>query len=556
MDRSTSECADSQDPEAAEPRGETVSQPIVAGVRSADLLEGRCPGSYLGTDCGVEGTGMWHSLSGFMEDKDDCLDLARCFPLVRPAYQPRCVGARIRAQGAGSVKLELRSADGRVLWWATQDLLLGEGRQELNFSWDPAKLNRVKSLHWETESGVDFELESLELEIRMPRLPFEQEVFLVSYAKLARLYSPDEGTVRERAPQSAGRRDCTAAAGLFCLATAAAYKMGLVKRAQADQILRKISGTVAEIPRVSGLLPMSTCKEEGVHTVARGSTYSVLHTSLYYHGVLLAAQLLWDGKTLANTINAVREIDFSRLRDSEEYVAKGLSEDGKTLLDGRWCDWGGETALVMLLESMATGHLVRPELNGVGKVRGGVGLSAEIGSLFYPDFSADERDTVTRVNWREVRRAHLDEQRGYFPRKRPRSAATRMGLYGLSLGEDPDGEGYVVAGTDTGPKEELIRPHYILMSGLVERHPVVTYHALRTMKDTKLLSPWGMVGGFSRKLEPVPLVGSFSAGLECIASYHLLKEATGGLDHIYAAAEDCGLTREAIRALYPAIQTW
>jgi len=51
--------------------------------------------------------------------------------------------------------------------------------------------------------------------------------------------------------------------------------------------------------------------------------YSTLGTSVYYHSLLLAAQLLWDGKVLASTITAIREIDFDRLRDADGYLAGG-----------------------------------------------------------------------------------------------------------------------------------------------------------------------------------------------------------------------------------------
>ena len=124
------------------------------------------------------------------------------------------------------------------------------------------------------------------------------------------------------------------------------------------------------------------------------------------------------------------------------------------------------------------------------------------------------------------------------------------------MGEDPETEGYVVSGTRGAGKTELIRPHYLLMSGLVERHPVVAYHALRTMRESGLVPPWGMVGGFDKDLGYSPVMGSLSAGLECIAAYHLWARATGVVDHIYEAVEDCGLLREAVRVFYPLLKSW
>ena len=174
---------------------------------------------------------------------------------MRAEFQPSCIGAAVRAQGAGSLKLELKSADERVLWWATQDLAPGDDWQELTFNWEPADLRRVKSLYWAAEPGAQLRLDSISLSIQMPKLPFEQEIFLLSYAKLARLYSQNDGTVRERALQPAGRRDSVAAGGLFCLATCVACKMGLVKLAQAEQILHKVQAAMSDLQRAKGLLP-------------------------------------------------------------------------------------------------------------------------------------------------------------------------------------------------------------------------------------------------------------------------------------------------------------
>jgi hypothetical protein len=533
-----------------------VLQPVTRGAPSAEWRVAPRLVTYLGADCGPEGTGRWYSLSGLMEDKDDCLDLGRCYPLVRAEYQASCVGATIRARGAGSIRLELKSADGRVLWWGTEDLALGSDLQELVFPWDPASLRRVKSLHWAAEAGAQVQLDSLDLNIRVPRLSFEEELFLLSYAKLARLYSPGWGTVKERAPQAAGTRDSIAAAGNFCLATCVATKMGLVKQAQAEQILHKVRAAVSELPRASGLLPATVSRDGGRYHLPDGSLYSTLGTSLYYHSLMLAAQLLWDGKTLVSAIKEVREIDFKHLRDAEGYVVVGLDPDGRTPTALSWRDWGGEAALVTLLEHMATGEIRSSRPLGAGTVKGGVGLSAEIASLFYADFSTAEVDAVTGAGWLGARRALLQEQIGYFPRKHSKSGAARLGLYGLSVGEDPSGEGLIAGGTRTGDKQELIRPHYVLMSGLVQSRPEAAYTVLCTMKDRGLITPWGFVGGFTRDLEHQPLMGSFSAALECLAAYHLWAEVSGQTDHIYAAVEHCGLLREAVRAFYPPLRTW
>jgi hypothetical protein len=76
------------------------------------------------------------------------------------------------------------------------------------------------------------------------------------------------------------------------------------------------------------------------------------------------------------------------------------------------------------------------------------------------------------------------------------------------------------------------------------------------MREHGLMPPWGMVDGFTRELAHRPLVGAFSAALECLAAYHLWAEVAGKPDRIYAAVEDCGLLREAVRVFYPYVKTW
>ena len=452
--------------------------------------------------------------------------------------------------------MQLKSPDGRTLWWATEEVPLGSEWHELRFSWDPAGLREVKSLHWTAEPGALMHLDSLCLDIQMPEVSLEEELFLVSYGKLARLYSPERGTVSERAPRRAGDRASVAASGLFCLATSVACRLGLVKHAQAEQILHKVHASVADLPTMGGLLPAAVWLQGEKLAPCGDTLFSTVGTSVYYHGMLLAAQLLWDGRTLAGLVSAVREIDITRLRDAKGRVVSGLQAENGRPPEDSLCDWGGETVLALLLEHMATGSIRTPSLNGTGNVPGGTGLSAEWPGLFYADFSTGDADSVTRVDWLAARRAHLQEQLAYFARKHPRSVAADLGLYGLSMGEDPHGEEVIEGGTRTRARQELIRPYYILMSSPAGQDPEAALEVMRTLKAQGLVHPWGIVSAFTRDLELLPLIGSFSAALECLAAYHLLAGVRREPDLIYTAVEDCGLLREAIRSFYPANKTW
>lgn len=512
---------------------------------------------YVRVDPGASGwAGMWHSLGGLAEERDRYLDFAKCYPNLRDDYQPRCVGMTIRVQGSGYLKLELKSPNDRVLWWATRELATGDQWQELRFSWSPDGLRRVGSLDWMVDPGSRLCVDSVNLVLEMPDVPFEQQVFLESYAKLARSYSPHLGTVRRYAHMPAGECDSVPAGGLFCLATSAAFTMGVVKRVFAEQTLQKVNGAISGVPRARGLLPGFIRTYAGKYRVHHGTPYSVLATSIYQHSMFLAAQMMWDAKLLAGLARSVRQIEFEGLRDDDGYVIEGLKDDGETPTGRSFRRWGGEIALVQLLECMATGMVRRSKLDGVGKVRDGVGCSAEIQSLFYPDFSADQNDAVTGVNWLAVRRSLLQEQKSYFRERWSKSAAGRLGLYGLSAGVDARGTGEVANGTKSRGKANLIHPHYVLMSGLVESEPAAVYGVLRTMEAKGLLPPWGMVENFDKDLRYLPLMSSLSAAFECIGAYHLWANTMGKRDHVYRAAEYCPFLREAARAFYPSGGRW
>jgi hypothetical protein len=502
--------------------------------------------------------GMWHSLAGAGTDKDRFLDLYKCYPFVRDEFQPRCTGMTIRVRGSGCLRLELRSPDDRILWWATQDLATGERWEELSFSWIPADLRRVKTLNWVVELGAQLCIDCIRLRLEFSSdLSFAQRVFVYSYAKLARCFSFAEGTVREQAHLPAGEADSVPTAGLMVLATCAAWSIGALKRAQAEQTLRKVHGSLSSLPRAKGLLPASVCIRGGRLAPREGAGFSTLGTSLYYHAMLVAAQMLWDAETLASLTAEVREIEFDGLRSGEGYVAHGLANDGLSPLPGSWREWGGDAVLVLLLQRMAEGERAKLKVDASDPGRGGTGYVAEIQSLFYPEFHLDEPDAVTGVDWLRTRRELLAEQKKYFVDRWPRSAAAMEELYGVSAGARPRDLGQVVNSTRAKEPAEIIHPHYVLMSGSLEADPSAVYRVLRVMEKHHLLSPWGMVESFDKDLDSyLPIIDSFHAALECVSAYHLWARAEKKPDEIYEAAQDCPLLWEAVGAFYPANKCW
>jgi hypothetical protein len=305
---------------------------------------------------------------------------------------------------------------------------------------------------------------------------------------------------------------------------------------------------VSRLPKARGLLPHFVTRRLGEYRICANTEYSTIDASLYYHAMLLAAQVLGDAETGARLAAEIRGIDFAGLRDAKGRILHGLKEDGVTQLGWTWGDWGGETALVLLLERMAAGDRATLKMEKTGKVLEGRGFIQEIQSLFYPQFSETRADAITGANWLDARRRLLQDQMNYFPRD---SAAAEMGVYGLSAGEGPDGVGYASYGTEV-PNARLIHPHYMLMSGVLRRDPETLYRTLQAMEARGLLPPWGLVENATPDLSSVlPMIGSLNAAFECLGAYHLYAQVTGTTDCIFEAARNCEMTREAIRIFYP-----
>jgi len=500
---------------------------------------------------GAGWTGVWHSLAGLNRERTEALDFGHCYPAcISPRYQPRCIGVQIRAQGTGSLTLELKAADESKLW--TKELTLAGGpASDYVLPLDPADLPQpVKLLNWVAGPGAQLSVDGLGLVVEYPPMSFAERVFLLSYAKLARNYAPAAGLVRDQQHRPAGAFDALPASGMFALATAAAWRMGMVDKPAAEQILHDLHKTVSTLPRAVGLLPHFVRRERGQYRLHPGTEYSTIDTSLYYHSMLLAAQMLEDEATRNAVLANIKSIRFEFLRDHDDRITHGLREDGKTPLGWSWGDWGGETALVVLLERLAERPNLKVPRMRAGKIPGGIGFIGEVQSLFYPQFGADVPDALSGVNWLHARRDLLEEQMSYFSSHQPQAEVAKLKLYGLSAGEAHRCRGYVANGTRY-QTANVIHPHYMLMSAQL-RGPDDSYELLRRMESRGLMPPWGLVENVTPDLtEYAPMLGSLNAAFECLGAYHLAVQTLNRPDNIYQAALDCPPLARAIETFYP-----
>ncbi len=483
--------------------------------------------------------GMWHSLAGLAREEHFSLDFTAVYPeWIRAHYQPRVIGVDARVRGTGRLKVEVKSSDDSVLWERQIRLNAPDEFEEHRFEIDPERAREAKFLNWVAEPGAAFTVDSIGLVLDFPDIPIHERMFLVSYAKLSRTYSPERGIVKDRANFPAGDFDNIPTTGLFCLATAAAYDMGLVDRQFAEDTLVHVHQAVSAIPRALGLLPHFVTGQ----AITPGTEYSTVDTAIYYHAMLVAAQMLGRDDVTSELLEAIEEIDFERLRDDEGWIVHGVEDDGQTLMPHVWRDWGGETALVLLLAKMAGSPAESLMMEPSGVVFRGVGFIPEIQSLFYPQFSRDVDDALTGINWYQVRRDLLQDQMG---------AAIKDGVYGLSAGESACWEDYVVNGTLEQEDPNLRHPHYMLLSGAIHPAPDDLYTVLGAMEDEGLFPPWGLVENVHEDCRYLPMLGSLNASFETIGAYHLRAVSQGQPNRIYEAAETSPPLVEAMRLFYP-----
>lgn len=484
--------------------------------------------------------GIWHSLSGLAREEDRTLDFTAVYPeWIRRGFQPRVSGLEVRARGTGRLKLEVKAPGDRILWVHESLLNAPDEFVDHHFELDPERMRDAKFLNWVAERGAALTVDSIGLVLDFPDIPIHDRVFLVSYAKLSQTYSPERGIVKDRANFPAGDFDNIPTTGLFCLATAAAHEMGMVDRRFAEGTLVHVHRAVAAIPRALGLLPHFVTG----NAITPNTEYSTVDTAIYYHAMLIAAQMLNRGDVVAQLMEAVGQIEFDRLRDDEGWILHGVEDDGHTLLPHAWRDWGGETALVLLLARMAGAPADSLMMEASGQVYRGVGFIPEIQSLFYPHFSRDTEDALTGINWLQVRRSLLQDQM---------AAAIGPGVYGLSAGESASWEAYVVNGTLEQEDPTLRHPHYMLLSGAIHPNPQALYGVLEIMAEDGLFPPWGLVENVRTDLgQYLPMLGSLNASFETIGAYHLRCVALRRPNRIYAAAQTCRPLGEAIRLFYP-----
>ena len=499
--------------------------------------------------------GMWHSLAGQLRNPKRVMDFARVYPeQITPRFQPRANAVMIEAAGRGKLKLEIKSPRDEVRWTQMIDLAEPQYRMFV-FPVAPESVKDGKTIVWTAEPGADVRVSSLFLGIEMPDMAWDAYAFLASFAKIARCYSIETGFVSDRAHIAEGAFESVSATGMYVLASAAAAQedLGIVTKDYARWVLTRTHEAIRKLKTARGLLPHFVYRHDNAYGIHPNTEYSTVDTAIYAQSMLLAAVMMNEPSVVEELIALLKGIDYELLHLPGGELSHGLADDGVTMLQHGWQDWGGETALVMLMEGIANPAHRPPPMRSPGKAWQGTGFITELQSLFHPDFDSDAPDAHDGVRWLSVRRAMLGAQRGYLPKRWPHSQAAQNGIYGLSAGENKAGNGYYVGGVEL-PDQKLIHPHYILMSATLNPQTQETYQLLERMEKARYFPPWGMVENLDVDGRTyLPMDGALNAGFEALGTYHLYARHRQVPDAIYQASLKCPQVRRAMQLFYPPV---
>ncbi len=497
--------------------------------------------------------GMWHSLAGQARHPQQALDFARPFPAgIADLCQPRITQIMLEAGGRGRIKMEIKDAAGTILWekitaFTDEKVLMS------SYPLPVEQLRGAKVLVWTAEPGSEVIVRGIHLGVEVQSMPRDLYTFSASYAKLLRCHNLGSGFTRDRAHLDEGAFESIAATGLMLLATAAAAdpELAVVTPEFARDVIGSSHEAVLRLKRARGLLPHFVWKLGNEYLIHPNTEYSTVDTAIYSQCALIAQRMLGMEKEAAETLALIRGIEVESLRLPSGHLSHGLDHDGTRLLPHGWRDWGGETALVLLTQRMARPGCAVAASDRPGRAWQGTGFITEIQGLLHPDFDRDEADALDGVQWRPVRQVMLGAQQAYFRHAMPQSLAARLGIHGLSAGENQYGNAYHVGGVDLSG-QTLIHPHYILMSAALEPEPAQVLSLLERLEKAGYFPPWGMVENLTADgASYLPMNGALNAGFEALGAYHLLVKNRRIANTIHEASRHCPEIRQAMTLFYP-----
>jgi hypothetical protein len=377
--------------------------------------------------------GVWMSLNHPIRESLP-IDFSAILPSqIRPDYQSQITGITVRVvRGTPGNILKLELKNGNDLRWKEETIL--EGGQQVVATDLPA-LGSANHLVWvldRASAGDSAVLDSVSFTATTQITDTATAAFVWSYGMLLNNWNPGTGLVRDKARDASGEFDAIQATGSLAAATALAEQLSVVSRADAIEIVNRISDALLlDVPRYNGLWPhWVKVAPDGAITIVGDTEWSSVDTVIAAIGLLTAQNAL--SLDTSSTEQMLRDIDWHSL------ITPGGISHGYTgtldLLPYAWDLFGGESWLVALAYAGATGR-VAPMAHPSPPTANGSGFIDELAWLFVPPPSGQD---YWGTDWPAYRAAAADTQLLYYPSHYPKSCFTQLGLFGLSAAEVPD----------------------------------------------------------------------------------------------------------------------
>ena len=431
---------------------------------------------------------------------------------IQPAYQSEIINVTVKIVGGTAnknLKLELKN-DGNIEWQSPGAKLLG-GQQTLSYDLPPlGDITQLVIVLDQAGENDDVVIEDISFKATTQITDIAQAAFVWSYRMLLNNWNASTGLIRDNGKFPSGAFEAIQSTGSLAAATAMAYQLGVVNKADAIEIVSTISDTLLlDLPRYHGLWPHWVISSTGTITIANNTEWSSVDTVIAALG-LLDAQVALDLDT-AGTTQMLQEIDWDDLKQPDG-ISHGYRYDG-SLITSSWDTFGGESWLVDLAYAAAMQE-VPPLKYPLPPTANGSGFIDELAWLYV--LPPSEKD-VWGVDWPDYRMTATVTQTTYYI---PPSCFAQLGLFGLSAAEVPVPSAvpetqiyqpFGVGGRFSPPNDgsallgqPVIIPHYAAM--------------IASLRPTEAISMWTWLineGAFS----PLNNVESllFPAGSNCAA---------------------------------------
>ena len=294
-----------------------------------------------------------------------------CLHRFCPRYQSQITGITVQiVRGTPHRTFRLELKDGNELRWQ-HEIALDGGQQTVNINLPT--LGNANQLVWvldHASAGDYVVLDTVSFTATTQITDTATAAFAWSYGMLLHNWNPTTGLVRDKAKDASGEFDAIQATGSLAAATAAAEQLGVVSRADAIQVVNKISNTLLlDLPRLHGLWPhFVNASPTGAITIAPNTEWSAVDTVIAAIGLLSAQSGL--GMDTSGTEHMLGAIDWADLVSSGG-ISHGYTYAGD-LIPYSWDTFGGESWLVELAYAGVTGQVAAityptpPTANGSG----------------------------------------------------------------------------------------------------------------------------------------------------------------------------------------------